>query len=104
MKDRKGVGLNGTGSREKLEVEGRKIVIRIYYVEEKNQSSIKEKRKALAGCFQRTRVQFPAPTWQLKTVTPVPRDSTLSHRHACRPNTNARTIKIKKSLQIEVIS
>ena len=37
--------------------------------------------------------QYPHGTTQL-SVTPVPGDPTLSHRHACRQNTNAYEIKI----------
>lgn len=43
--------------------------------------------------WQRTRVQFPVPIWQLKTVTIVPEDLTPSYRQ----NINAHKIKINNS-------
>lgn len=74
-----------------------------------NKQSFKDARVVRStGCFQRTRVQFPAPTWQCTTTcNPSSRASdALSwllqapgmhavHRHTRRQNTQAYKIKIK---------
>jgi hypothetical protein len=43
------------------------------------------------------RVEFPASTWQFKTVIPVTESDILTHRHTCRQSNNAQEkIKLKK--------
>jgi hypothetical protein len=44
--------------------------------------------------FQRTQVQFPVPTWQLKAVTSIPGILIASHRNTCRQNTSVHKIKV----------
>ena len=53
--------------------------------------------------FQGTQVQFPEPTWQLMTVTPVPEDLTPSHRHTCRQNTSAHKINNEMFLNSSIL-
>jgi hypothetical protein len=47
--------------------------------------------------FQRTKVQFPTPTWQLTVVChSCFRDPTPRYRHAYKENTNLHKITINK--------
>ena len=56
--------------------------------------------KALEDQAQRTLVQFPAPTWQVTTVSnPVPIKLAPSHRHTCKQNINAHKVNINHFLK-----
>lgn len=47
--------------------------------------------------FQRTDVQFPAPTWQI-SVTPSPGHMAPSHKYSCSQNTRAEKTFFKRSI------